>query len=551
MDLVLVGLPGSGKSAVGRRLAKRSTATFIDLDELIERRTGKAVPVIFAEEGESGFRKREREAVLSLGPADASPELRRIIATGGGTVIDPRNRWFLYRDRFPVWLNGAPEVLAQRLSRSANVRPLIAGHDPAKALRELVETRRRFYAPALQISGTSNVSAIVQTLEHRLADGPPPGVTVMRADTAIGRLEIGWGIAASSVASALVRLGARRAILLVEPKTWEAAGAAVAQALAAGGWPVEQIVLPRGESAKRMHVIEETCRQLARLHVDRREPLVAIGGGALTDAAGFAAASYLRGVPIVHVPTTLVGQIDAAIGGKTAVDLAEGKNLVGAFHQPAAVVADISFLATLPVRQRRAALGEVIKMAVLGDERLLELVEEDGEAIARGESGPLESGTLAEMVERCAWAKVEVVTADQREAGRRMTLNLGHTIGHGIEAAGGYSAILHGEAVAYGLRGALAMSAALGLASAARADRVNALLDRLGLGVERPEVALEAVLEHMATDKKHALGRLNWVLPTDVGVTIRSDVPAEVVDLGLAAALRTAAILRGFETSQP
>jgi shikimate kinase/3-dehydroquinate synthase len=548
MDLVLVGLPGSGKSAVGRRLAQRHGATFIDLDELVEHRAGKAVPIIFAEEGEEGFRRLEREAVLSLGPADTSPELRRVIATGGGTVIDARNRWLLYRDRFPVWLDGAPEVLAHRLGRSTNVRPLIAGHDPVKALSELVEARRRFYAPALRISGAANVSAILGTLEQQLGNGTSPAVTTLRADTAIGRLEIGYGIAASSVASALVRLGARRAIILAEPKTWEAAGAGIADILTASGWPVEHILLPRGEKAKRLAVVERTCRELARLHVDRKEPLIAIGGGALTDAAGFAAASYLRGVPVINVPTTLVGQIDAAIGGKTAVDLPEGKNLVGAFHQPSAVVADICFLATLPVRQRRAALGEVIKMAVLGNERLLELVEEDGEAIARGENGPLESGTLAEMVERCAWAKVEVVTADQLEAGPRMALNLGHTIGHAIEAAAGYSAILHGEAIAYGLRGAFAMAQAVGMTPAYRADRVNALLDSLGLGVEQPQVTLEAVREHIATDKKHALGHLNWVLPTDFGVAIRSGVPAELVDLGLAAALRTAPVLHGFES---
>src|ERR1035437_9101396 len=230
MDLVLVGLPGSGKSAVGRRVATRHGATFVDLDELVEMQSGKSVPEIFAEEGETGFRHREHHAVLSLGPADPETELRRVIATGGGTVIDPRNRWLLYRDRFAVWLDGAPEILAQRLSRSANVRPLIAGNDPSKALRELVEARRRFYAPALQISGTSNVSSIVATLERRLADGPGHGVTILRADTAIGRLEIGSGIAASSVASALVRLGARRAILLAEPKPWQTAGAAVADA---------------------------------------------------------------------------------------------------------------------------------------------------------------------------------------------------------------------------------------------------------------------------------------------------------------------------------
>jgi len=540
VDLVLVGLPGSGKSAVGRRLANRHNATFVDLDDLVERRVGKSVPTIFADEGEASFRRHEHEAVLSLGPADPDRELRRVIATGGGAVIDPRNRWLLYRGRFPVWLDGAPEVLAARLGKSIRVRPLVAGRDAMATLRQLTEERRRFYAPALQISGAANVDAILRTLEERMADGPRPAVTVLRADTAIGRVEIGYGIAATAVGAALTRGEARRAILLAEPRTWEVAGSGIADALAADGWPVERILLPRGENAKRLHVVEETCRALARLHVDRRETLVAIGGGALTHAAGFVAAMYLRGVAVVHVPTTLVGQVDAALGGKTAVDIPEGKNLVGAFHQPVAFIADVSFNATLPVRQRRAALGEVVKMAVLGDDRLLELIEQDGEAYARGDSEPIESGAVAEMVERCAWAKVEVVTADAREANVRMTLNLGHTLGHGIEAAAGYRAIMHGEAVAYGLRGAFAMALAMGLTTAQRADRVNRLLDRLELAIEPPAVTREAVMEHVATDKKHATGRLNWVLPTESGVVVRSDVPPEAVESGLAAALRIA-----------
>ena len=317
----------------------------------------------------------------------------------------------------------------------------------------------------------------MRAMEARLGDRPSQAVTLLRADTAIGRVEIGHGIAAAAVDSALRRGEARRAILLVEPRSWTVAGAGIAAALEAYGWDVERILLPRGENAKRMRVIEETCRALARLRVDRQETLVAIGGGALTDAAGFAAASYLRGVPIVHVPTTLVGQIDAALGGKTAVDIPEGKNLVGAFHQPVAFIADVALLATLPARQRRAALGEVVKMGVLGDERLLELVEAEGAAFARGGNGPIESGAVAEMVERCAWAKVEVVTADEREGGLRMTLNLGHTIGHGIEAAAGYRAILHGEAVAYGLRGAFAIALAMGLTTP-RSRRAHQLAAR-------------------------------------------------------------------------
>jgi 3-dehydroquinate synthase len=538
VDVVLVGLPGSGKTAVGRRLAGRYHAAFVDLDDIVERQSGMSVPTIFETEGEDGFRRREREAVISLGPADPNPELRRVIATGGGAIIDPRNRWLLYRGRFPVWLDGSPDVLASRLLRSANVRPLVAGRDPVGTLRQLATDRRRFYAPALQIGGASHVEAILRAIEARLGDGISPAVTVLRADTAIGRVEVGHGIAAEAVAAALTRGEARRAILLAEPRSWEVAGSHIAKALAQGGWPVERILLPGGEDAKRMHVVEDVCRDLARLNVDRRETLVAIGGGALTDAAGFVAATYLRGVAIVQVPTTLVGQVDAALGGKTAVDIPEGKNLVGAFHQPEAFIADVSFNATLPVRQRRAALGEVVKMAVLGDERLLELVEEDGEAYARGDSEPIESGAVAEMVERCVWPKVEVVTADSHEAGIRMTLNLGHTLGHGVEAAAGYESIMHGEAVAYGLRGAFAIALAMNLTTAARANRVNDLLDRLGLGIEPPAVTREAVMEHVARDKKHATGRLNWVLPTDTGVVVRSDVPPEAVEAGLIAALR-------------
>jgi len=209
MDLVLVGLPGSGKSAVGRRIAQRHHAAFVDLDGLVERRAGKVVPDIFTEEGEAGFRRHEHEAVLSLGPADMDPELRRVIATGGGSVIDPRNRWLLYRGRFPIWLDGSPEILASRLARSIHVRPLVAGHDPAGTLRQLAADRHRFYAPALQISGTTNVEAIMRAIEARLGDRPSQAVTLLRADTAIGRVEIGQGIAAAAVDAALRRGEAR------------------------------------------------------------------------------------------------------------------------------------------------------------------------------------------------------------------------------------------------------------------------------------------------------------------------------------------------------
>jgi 3-dehydroquinate synthase len=234
-------------------------------------------------------------------------------------------------------------------------------------------------------------------------------------------------------------------------------------------------------------------------------------------------------VPFIQVPTTLVAQLDSSIGGKTGVDLHEGKNLVGAFHQPAAIVADISVLASLQVRQRRAALAEAVKMAALGDERLFQTLETDGRAIAAGDDAAVESGALAEVVERAAWAKVEVVLADEKESGARMALNLGHSLGHAIEAAAGFRDLLHGEAVAYGLRAAARIGVDRGVTPAERADRMERLLDRLELGVAPLALDLDVVLGHLDADKKHESGALRWVLPTGDGHTIDSEVPADLV----------------------
>lgn len=546
MDVVLVGLPGSGKSVVGRRLAHRHGATFVDLDERIERADGRSIPTIFAEDGETAFRDLERAVIADLGSADPDPSIVRVIASGGGAVVDPRNRWVLYRGRASVWLDGRPEVLAQRLRRSPNVRPLVAGRDPIGAIRDLAGRRERFYGAAtIRVRGVAEVSGVVATIEERLATGPDlASTTLLRTTTPIGQVVLGDGIAARGVDEALRRLDARRAIIVSEPGAWAAVGARIADELAAVGWPVVRVELPEGEGAKRLAVIETAASELARLRVERAEPLVAIGGGALGDSAGFLAATYLRGIPVIHVPTTLVAQIDSAIGGKTAVDLPEGKNLVGAFHQPSAIVIDIAVLRTLPERQRRAALGEAVKMAALGDERLFEVLEHDGDAIARGGERVFAGGSVAEVVERSAWAKVEVVSADEREhgaTGGRITLNLGHSLGHAVEAAAGYGDLLHGEAVAYGLRAVCRIGRAMEITPADRAARIESLLDRLGLASAPLPYALDVVLDHLATDKKHAGGRLRWVIPTATGVEVRTDIDDALVREAAAAMLAAGA----------
>jgi 3-dehydroquinate synthetase len=354
----------------------------------------------------------------------------------------------------------------------------------------------------------------------------------MRAVTPIGALSIGDGNTATGVIDALERLDARRAVLISEPGAWSAVGATLADDLARFGWTVEHVLMPTGEDAKRMAVIEAAAGALAELRLERGEPLVAVGGGALGDAAGFLAAVYLRGIPIIHVPTTLVAQIDSSIGGKTAVDLAAGKNLVGAFHQPAAIVTDVRSVRTLPDRQRRAALGEAVKMAVLGDERLFELLETDGPAVADGDERGFERGVVAELVERCAWAKVEVVMADERERGQsggRITLNLGHSLGHAVEAAAGFTDLLHGEAVAHGLRAACLIGRAMGVTPEDLADRITRVLDDLDLATAPLPYPETVVLDHLGADKKHHAGRLRWVLPTAGGVVVRDDVPDDVV----------------------
>jgi 3-dehydroquinate synthetase/shikimate kinase len=535
VDVVLVGLPGSGKSAVGRRLAHRHEAQFVDLDDAIERAAGQTIPEIFADEGEAAFRLHEGAAVHALGAADPERRIRRVIATGGGAVVDPRNRWSLYRGRLAVWLDGRPEVLAQRLRRSPNVRPLVAGRDPIGVIRSLARDRERFYAPAARLNSAAELMTLVERIDELAAAraaGGDSSTRLLRAETAIGRIVIGEGVAAEEVDATLRVADAGRAILVSEPGAWAAVGEALAAGLEAAGWRVDRVLLPEGEAAKRLTVIEDAARELARLRVERREPLVAIGGGALGDAAGFLAATWLRGVPVIHVPTTLVAQIDSSIGGKTGVDLPEGKNLVGAFHQPLAVVIDIAFLRSLPERQRRAALGEAIKMAALGDERLFALLERDGDAIARGEETAFASGAVAELVERAAWAKVEVVSADEKEEGAagRIALNLGHSLGHAFEAAGGFGELLHGEAVAVGLRAAARIGVEMGVTPSERAARIERALDGLELATANVPYALSAVMTALAADKKHASGALRWVLPTADGTEVRSDVPMELVE---------------------
>ena len=289
---------------------------------------------------------------------------------------------------------------------------------------------------------------------------------------------------------------------------------------------VNRLTLRAGEACKSLTEIEKTAEWLASRGYDRRAAIVGIGGGATTDHAGFAAAVYLRGVQFATIPTTLLAMVDASVGGKTGVDLAAGKNLVGAFHQPKVVVADLGFLDTLPLRERAAGLAEVVKCGFIADPTILELVEKS--------ALDLSPELVRELVARAVRVKAEVVAEDETESGRRAILNFGHTVGHALESASNYG-LLHGEAVALGMVAALELGAALGVGPRTLAERAVALLARLSLPVDLARRLDADVLARITVDKKRRGGTIRFVLCPKPGETLLRDLTPREIAAGLGA----------------
>lgn len=314
------------------------------------------------------------------------------------------------------------------------------------------------------------------------------------------------------------------AFVLSTPNVWKHWGATILRKSRALG--AERVILfDDRESAKRLATVEIICRKLMRLRADRSALLVAVGGGVVGDAAGFAAASYLRGVRIVHAPTTLVAQVDSSIGGKTGVNLPEGKNLVGAFYSPRAVVADPAVLRTLPARQFRSGIYEVIKYGVIGDAPLFGFLERRLDGLTR-----MDMGVLEFVIGRSARQKARIVGEDERESGLRQILNFGHTIGHALETLTGYRCFLHGEAVAWGMLGASQIAVRLGRLAERDANRIASLIVRCGELPGLPAASPAALLRVIAGDKKSRGGKVGWALPRKIGaVDFGVNVPDKIV----------------------
>jgi shikimate kinase/3-dehydroquinate synthase len=466
--VAIVGFMGAGKSTAARSAAEALAGGVIDVDDELERREGRTIEQIFAQDGEGRFRDREEQLILELLAAPGT----RVLALGGGALGSARVREAL-AEHLVVWVDVDVETAWARCRDTA--RPLAADRD---RFTRLHADREPVYAAAADVIVPQERSVRMAEVLAALA-GLPAGARLLWAMSASGDYPayIGPGLLDADAPFWPATVPGRR--FLVTDGT---AGRLYADRLPALDGRVT--IMP-GEQSKTIAHAEIVWSELARAGMTRADVVVALGGGVVGDLAGFCAATYQRGVRFVQVPTTLVAQVDSAYGGKTGVDLSEAKNYVGAYHQPSAVLADTDALATLPAAELAAGYAEVVKTALIAGGSLWELVRSGADPAS------------PEVVTACARTKLRIVARDERDGGVRQTLNLGHTVGHAIETVTGYATYRHGEAVALGLLAALRLSGSDEL----RAE-VAELLHSRGLPISLRDVDPDAVVMATARDKK-------------------------------------------------
>jgi shikimate kinase/3-dehydroquinate synthase len=524
-SIVLVGLMGAGKTAVGKRLAAKLNLPFHDSDQEIERAAGMSVAEIFTRHGEAHFRAGETRVIERL---LAGPPV--VLATGGGAFMDAGTRAAIAAAAVSVWLHSPVEVLVNRV-RGRNHRPLLNQGDPEEILARLLEVRGPVYALAdIVVHGTEDSAEVTtnRVLEALLAQAPPKRVAVNLAQASY-EVMIGPDLLGRAGALMAPVLPGKRVVIISDETVARLHLATLQASLDAVAISHDVITVPAGEGSKSFEMFGRVVSGLLDRKVDRHTTVVALGGGVIGDLAGFAAAATLRGLPFVQVPTSLLAQVDSSVGGKTGINAAQGKNLIGAFHQPLLVLADTSILGTLPVREWRAGYAEIVKAGLIADADFYAWCEEHGAAMLAGDAG-----LVAEAVERAVAFKAAVVAGDEREEkkdGGRALLNLGHTFGHALEAETGYGAgLLHGEAVAVGIVLATQLSANLGYCPQEDPSRVAAHFASVGLPVRIAGLPVEHLLSHMKQDKKMRDGHLKFILTRGIGQAFTcADVPEDAV----------------------
>ncbi len=551
LHITLTGFSGTGKTTVAALVAARLGWEVVDADDVIEAQAGRAVPDIIAEDGETAFRAIEASVF-----ADLASRERIIVASGGGALALDTGRRSIVEAGLVVRLSASPEVTMQRVAADAKTRGRPLRGSLART-RRVMDQRAALYDQADFSVATDMLTAdevadeivrFYQTYGERafnregrleqLTRTPsvmapvvdsPGAATVVRTVSGEYPAYVSWG--------ALDRLGdytkrathARRAFVISDTQVLSQWGEVAVASLKEAGIEASTFTVAPGDGSKSLEEASRAYDWLASQRAERRDAIVALGGGVPCDFGGFIAGTYLRGMAVVQVPTSLLAMVDASIGGKTAVNHAGAKNIVGLFYQPRAVIADVATLTTLPRRALIEGMGEVIKHALIRDAELLELLESRLDDFLSLKDPDL----TASIISRNVQIKGDVVSEDERETGGvRELLNYGHTLGHAFEAAGGYEALLHGEAVSVGMMAAAEIGRRVGITPPELVERQRRLLERAGLPL-RPPLGLDRarVSAALALDKKVIAGGQRWVLLRDVGDPIvTSDVPREVVE---------------------
>lgn len=523
-SIVLVGMMGCGKTSAGRRLADRLGLPFVDADHEIEAAHKLTISEIFATYGEPYFRDGERRVMARLladGPS--------VIATGGGAFMNEQTRARIKEAGVSVWLDADFDLLMKRV-RKRPTRPLLQNPDPEGTLRRLMEQRNPVYATADLTVGAHDahfdvaVEDVMSALEAYL---DPHGGKAATTSTRIVRVELGARGYDIAIGDGVIRqAGARIAALAPKAACAIVTDENVAKrhlstleaSLSEAGLRHVRIVVPPGEGTKRYEWFEKVCEATIGARIERGDFVVALGGGVVGDLAGFVAASVRRGVRFIQIPTTLLSQVDSSVGGKTGINSAHGKNLIGAFYQPSLVLADTGALATLPEREFRAGYAEVAKYGLIDAPDFFEWLEQNWRGVFAG--GP----ARIEAIARSCASKAAVVARDETEQGDRALLNLGHTFGHALERLVNYDGgrLVHGEGVAIGMACAYRFSVRRGLCAGQDAERVAGHLRSVGLPTRIRDIAgwdadADAILQAMYQDKKVQQGALTFILARGIG----------------------------------
>ncbi|BCK86337.1 3-dehydroquinate synthase [Sideroxyarcus emersonii] len=533
-NIILVGMMGAGKTTVGKLLARQLGKTFIDSDEEIQRRTGVTIPHIFDVEGEAGFRVRESSVIQEL--LDANDI---VLATGGGAVLNAQNRLLMRQHGVVVYLKSNVHDLWQRTRHDHN-RPLLQTANPRAKLQELYDLRDPLYMEAADIvihTGKQSVQILLERLQHKLEElrqmtGSEKTMQTLSVGLAERSYPIHIGDGLLDHAELLLpHIPNKRAMIVSNTTVAPLYLERLSKGLESHGVRVQSITLPDGEQYKNGESLNTIYDALLSARSERSTPLIALGGGVIGDITGYAAATYLRGVPFIQIPTTLLSQVDSSVGGKTGINHPLGKNMIGAFYQPRVVLADTATLGTLPDRELRAGIAEVIKYGLIRDLSFLEWLEINIEKLLSRDTAALQYA-----IARSCQNKAEVVEADEHESGERALLNLGHTFGHAIETGMGYGVWLHGEGVAAGTIMAADLSRRLGWLGAEEVMRVRKLFERAGLPVVAPRLGAEKYQQLMGMDKKVAGGKIRFVLLKSLGqAVLTGDVPQALLEQTLEA----------------